>query len=148
MTDKEKQEFDTLYRHVKKLMGYDENQALTREMILRLKGLAEGKYIANSNVPSKANYSYSLIYHTFLFCSSDIKWAFEKRNFKDDKHKFNYMLKIIETHINDVYKKEKESNKTSIVERHIDNGINGMNDNGFKAEEKKEHKTTIQDDWW
>lgn len=148
MTDKEKQEFNRLYEYVKKLMGFDSNQALTREMILRLRGLSQGKYMANNNTKATAHYEFSTIYNTFVFCSPDIQKAFRTKSFSNSGHKFNYMMKIVEGSLNDVYEREKRASKTHIVEKYIDNELRQTLENGFKPEEKKEHKTTIQDDWW
>ena len=40
MTEKEKQDWESLYVYVKSnIMGYDDNQALSSTMVLRLKGL-------------------------------------------------------------------------------------------------------------
>ena len=67
MTEKEKQDWEALYYHVKNLMGYDENQALSNTMVLRLKGLLTNKFMENNNIQSTANYSYETILNTFKF---------------------------------------------------------------------------------
>ena len=111
MSEKDKQDWEALYYYVKNLLGYDENQALSSTMVLRLKGLLTNKFIENNNISSTANYSYETILTTFKFCSSDIQKALRTNRFADEQHKFNYILKIVEKSINTVYMKMKNVEK-------------------------------------
>lgn len=112
MTEKEKQDWESLYYYVKNnIMGYDENQALSNTMVLRLKGLLTNKFIENGNIESSANYSYETILNTFKFCSQDIYKVLRTNRFVDEQHKFNYILKIVEKNINTVYVKMKNAQK-------------------------------------
>ena len=111
MTEKEKQDWEALYFYVKNLLGYDENQSLSSTMVLRLKGLLTNKFMENNNIESTANYSYEVILNTFRYCSPDIQRALRTNNFKDESHKFNYILKIVEKNINTVYMKMKNAEK-------------------------------------
>ena len=98
MTEKEKQDWESLYMYVKSnIMGYDENQSLSSTMVLRLKGLLTNKFMENNNIESTANYSYETILNTFKFCSQDIQRALKTGNFKDEMHRFNYILKIVQS---------------------------------------------------
>ena len=122
MTEKEKQDWEALYFYVKNLLGYDENQALSSTMVLRLKGLLTNKFIENKNIESMANYSYETILNTFKLCSPDIQRALRTNNFKNEMHRFNFILKIVERNINDVYlrmksvEKAKEDAENTIVD--------------------------------
>lgn len=142
MTEKEKQDWESLYYYVKKLMGYDENQALSNAMVLRLKGLLTNKFMENSNIESSANYSYETILNTFKFCSPDLQRALRTVSFKDEQHKFNYLLKIVEKNINTVYMKmknierAKEEAKNTTVESPVHTGAE------FKPRENKKDKFT------
>ena len=143
MTEKEKQDWELLYMYVKSnIMGYDENQALSSTMVLRLKGLLTNKFIENNNIQSTANYSYETILNTFKFCLPDIQRALRINNFKDESHKFNYILKIVEKSINTVYmrmknaEKAKEEAKNTTVEAPTHTGAE------FKPREKKKDKFT------
>lgn len=112
MTEKEKQDWENLYNYVKSnVMGYDENQALSSTMVLRLKGLLTNKFIENNNIESTANYSYETVLNTFKYCSPDINKALRTNIFKDEMHRFNYILKIVEKNINTVYMKMKSVTK-------------------------------------
>ena len=141
MTEKDIQDWDTLYFYVKdNIMKYDENQALPSSMVLRLKGLLVNKFMENNNIRDGANYSYEVILNTFKYCSPSIMRALRNNSFRDENHKFNYILKIVESNINDVYlrmqniEKAKEEAKNSTVEVPIHQGAE------FKPKEKKNDK--------
>jgi hypothetical protein len=143
MTEEEKMAWDELYTYVRKnIMGYDDNQALSSTMVLRLKGLLTNKFMENNNIKSTANYSYETILNTFKYSSLDIQRALRTNNFKDEMHKFNYVLKIVEKNINTVYikmknaKKAKEEAKNTTIEAPIHTGAE------FKPREKKKDKFT------
>lgn len=115
-----KEEFDKLYRYVKKnVMKYDENQSLPPQFVLRLKGLSKGKFIENKKIPNSANYSYEIILATFKICKKKIDYAIRTKDFKSESQKFNYILAIVSNNLNDVYlrylNKKKQSDKVDIL---------------------------------
>ena len=143
MTKEEKIAWDELYTYVKKnIMGYDDDQALSNAMVLRLKGLLTNKFMENNNIQSTANYSYETILNTFKYSYLDIQKALRTNNFKDESHKFNYILKIVEKNINTVYvrmknaQKAKEEAKNMTIEAPTHTGAE------FKPKEKKKDKFT------
>ena len=142
MTAEQKVAWENLYYYVKTLLGYDENQALSSTMVLRLKGLSTNKFIENGNIESTANYSYETILNTFKFCSPDIQKALRTNRFADEMHRFNFVLKIVERNINTVYlrmknvQKAKEEAKNTVVEMPTHTGAE------FKPKEKKVDKFT------
>lgn len=143
MTEEEKMAWDELYTYVRKnIMGYDDNQALSGTMVLRLKGLLTNKFIENKNIEASANYSYETILNAFKYSLLDIQRALRTNNFKDEMHKFNYILKIVEKNINTVYmkmksiQKAKEESKNTTIEAPTHTGAE------FKPREKKKDKFT------
>jgi hypothetical protein len=143
MTEKEKQDWENLYMYVKtNIMGYDANQALSSTMVLRLKGLLTNKFIENNNIQSSANYSYETVLNAFKYSSLDIKRALRVNSFKDEMHRFNYILKIVEKNINTVYvrmrdaAKAKEEAKNTVIEVSTHTGAE------FKPKENKKDKFT------
>ena len=141
LSEQELQEWDDLYQYVKRnIMGYDENQALPSNMVLRLKGLLSGKFIENNNTKNRANYSYVTILNAFKSCSNTVQNALRTNKFKDEMHKFNYVLKIVEPNINDVYirmknvERAKEEAKNTSVEIITHVGAE------YKPKEKKKDK--------
>lgn len=104
MTAQEKADWELLYYYVKnEILSYDENQSLPSNMVLRLKGLLTNKFMENNNIKSTANYSYQTILNTFKFCSPEIRKALKTKSWTSEQHKFNYILKIVENNINNVY---------------------------------------------
>lgn len=140
MTEKEKKDWEALYMYVKNLLGYDENQALSSTMVLRLKGLLTNKFIENKNIEDGANYSYETILNTFKYCKFDIDKALRTNSFKNEQHKFLYITKIVENNINDVYmrmknaEKAREEAENATVEAPTHIGAE------FKPKEKKKDK--------
>lgn len=140
MTEKEKQDWEALYFYVKGLLGYDENQALSSTMVLRLKGLLTNKFIENNNIQNGANYSYEVILNTFKFCRFDIEKALRTNNFKDESHKFNYILKIVDKNINTVYMKMKRIEKAKVEAQNTIVETSTHIGAEFKPKEKKTDK--------
>ena len=140
MTEKEKRDWENLYYYVKNVMGYDENQALSNAMVLRLKGLLTNKFMENKNIESTANYSYETILNNFKFCSPDIQRALRINNFKDEMHRFNYILKIVEKNINTVYMKMRNVEKAKEEAKNITVDIPVHVGAEFKPREKKQDK--------
>lgn len=139
MTEKEKQDWESLYFYVKNLLGYDENQALSSTMVLRLKGLLTNKFMENGNIKDGANYSYEVILNTFKFCKLDIEKALRTGNFKDEMHRFNYVLKIAEKNINTVYMKMKGVKKAKEEIETVDVSHTANYVNTFKSKEQKKN---------
>lgn len=140
MSEKEKQDWENLYYYVKNLLGYDENQALSSTMVLRLKGLLTNKFIENGNIASTANYSYDTILNTFKYCSVDIQKALRTNNFKDEMHRFNFILKIVERNINTVYIKIKNVEKAREEAKNTTVEVPTHTRAEFKPREKKINK--------
>ncbi len=140
MTEQEKLAWDDLYQYVKNLLGYDENQALSSTMVLRLKGLLTNKFIENGNIADTANYSYETILNTFKYSSVDIQNALRTNNFKDESHKFNYILKIVEKNINTVYMRMKNIEKSEDKIKEIDTTVATYNGIQYKSKQTKKDK--------
>lgn len=114
MTKKEIKEWDKLYQYIKKnILQYDDNKKLPKWFVLRLKGLNQGKFCANNNIKSLGYYGFDVILLTFKIKKFDILIALKNKDkFKDEKHKINYMMTIIENNINDTYDRLKRLKKS------------------------------------
>lgn len=138
MSEKEKRDWESLYNYVKSnVMGYDENQALSSTMVLRLKGLLTNKFIENGNIQATANYSYDVILATFKYCKPDIDRVLRTNNFKDEWHKFLYITKIVENNINTVYMKMKRAEKAKEEANSTDMSHTTEYVNTFKKKDTK-----------
>ncbi len=148
MTEKEKRDWENLYYYVKSnILGYDENQALSSTMVLRLKGLLTNKFIENGNIKDGANYSYEVILNTFKYCSPQIQKALRTNSWTSESHKFNYVLKIVEGNINTVYMKMK--NVAKAKEEALNTTIDTTNYTGAEYQRKtKETNNKLLNDLW
>lgn len=96
------------------VLQYDEHMKLPKFVILRLRGVAKGQFIANNKAEKHAEYPYSVVLLTFQASIVNIKQAIIMKEFKNEQNKFNYIMAIVENNINDVYKrvlKMEEANK-------------------------------------
>ena len=112
LSEEEKQQWDNLYQYVRKeILRYNISQAIQSKSCLRLKGLSQGKFIANNKTSIKANYSFEVVLYTFKMCKMKILQALEGKVFNDELHKMNYICVIIEGNINDVYQRLQNAKK-------------------------------------
>lgn len=148
MTEEEKIAWESLYYYVKNdILGYDENQSLPSNMVLRLKGLLTNKFMENNNIKSTANYSYQTILNTFKFCSPEIHKALKTKSWTSEQHKFNYILKIVEGNINNVYMRMKNIEKAK--EEAKNTTVDTANHTGAEYQKKtKEVTNKLLNDLW
>ena len=122
MSEQEKKDWIELYEYVKeRIMGYDFSQKLSKKMILRLRGLQNGKYLDNKNIEDSAYYSFKIILLTYKYCYYDINNILNSKTCNSEEHKYNYIASMVENKLNDVYlryngqkKKEKKLEKASL----------------------------------
>lgn len=125
MSEEEKRDWDKLYFYVHDvIMGYDEKTALDRYFVLRLKGLTEGKFIANNRTKLYGEYTFKEILATFIYCKSEIVKGLTFNDFKDNQHKINYIMFLVELQLNMIrerirnkVKEEKQIEQVEIVEQ-------------------------------
>lgn len=148
MSQEDIENWNKLYDYVKRdVLGYDEKQGLSRPQVLRLKGLLNNKYMANNSIESTADYSFEIILLTFKFCMPDIRRVLHTVNFRDESHKFNYILRIVEDNINTVYLKMKklEKSKEEAAKQDVSEAVNY--ENRFKSKEIKKNTNKFDDLW-
>jgi len=148
MTKQEKAEWDNLYNYVKKeILQYDNSQSIPPTLVLRLKGLATGKYIENKKIEDRAKYSFKIILYTFQICKPKIIYAICGKEFKNEANKFNYICKIVENNINDVYNRVKMSQKNQEKTETI--STENLYHSGAEYKKKsKEIKSNKLEDLW
>ena len=151
MSKEEIECWNELYQYVKiNVLRYDENQSLSNSMVLRLKGLLTNKFIANNNIEDAANYSHKVVLNTFKFCMPKIEQALKIKTFSDENHKFNYILKIVENNLNNVYMKMKNAEKAEEKIETMEMNVLTHEGAEYKAKTKTE-KTNMKDkfaDMW
>lgn len=95
----------------KEILRYDDNMKFPKSLALKLQGLKKGQYIANKYIPEGACYDDRTILYAFKFCKNKIVDYLDKNEskIKDENHRINIILKIVEPEINDVYMRLKQN---------------------------------------
>ena len=125
MSAEEVRQWNELYSYVHDvIMGYDEKTALDRYFVLRLKGLKEGMFIANNKTKLYGEYTFQEILATFMYCKSEIVKGLTFNDFKDNQHKINYIMFLVELQLNMIRerirnkaKEEKQIEQIEIAEQ-------------------------------
>ena len=127
-SDKEIREWDALYNYVKTaILGYDDNMNLPTYFVLRLKGMAQGKFVAKDRNKQNLTYGYPVVLKTFEVRKPLIDYAFKHKHFNGESHKINWLCCLIESGINDTYLKMKEEkNETAQIRKENVNKEIGM----------------------
>lgn len=127
LSDKEVAERLEMTDYVVKLLGYDkDNIKAPKQLFMRIEGLRCGEYIPTGH-KTGIEYPYPIIRYTFMAMAGAINTALKTVSFKNESHKINYILVIIEKNINDIYlaveknKKAKEKIQEKVV--HIDEDV-------------------------
>ena len=119
-------------------------------MILRLKGMCDGNFIKNKNIQNQAHYEYTDILMTFKINKYKILNAIKTTTFKDETHKFNFIMKIIENDINnvvDMIKRKEKSEEKSQQVNVIGDSINIDNKAEYKKKTNKTTNKLLKDLW-
>lgn len=148
MSKQEKLEWDELYEYIKySILDYPKEKNLPKNLVLRLKGLRNGKFMANNNIKNQGDYSFNIIILAFKINKLHIiKALSDKSKFKNESHMINYIMTIVENNINDVFDliKNKEN-----VEKMVDKvEINDNSDKGVYIIKTKENKNKRLKDLW
>lgn len=148
MTDIEKAQFDKLYQYVKsEILMYDNTQSIPKSLVLRLKGLAVGKFLENKNIEDKAKYSYEIVLYTFQICKPVILEAVSNKSFETESQKFNYICKIIENNLNDVYTRVVKAKKSDEKIENMDNS-NLLHSSAGYVQKTKDNKNKKLENLW
>lgn len=134
-----RKDFSECYEFTKKLMGYNDRQQLTGTQRCKLEAFYYGTFVQRG-VEYKADmaYPHEVIMTTLKLCKPIIERALIGKSFENENHKYNYIIAIIRSNINDVYmrlKKKEEHNKT------IENKIYNIQTEDKTKEYKSKPKT-------
>ncbi len=147
MTDIEKESWDKLYQYVKKeILLYSDSQSIPSSLVLRLKGLTKGKYFENKYTEDMADYSYEVVLYTFQICKPSILKSIINKTFENEQNKFNYICKIIENNINDVYLRVEKSKHSEEIINMVDTNI--LNSDGIYQKKTEEVNNKNLNELW
>lgn len=151
-TSKEERfELDKLCEYIKfEILGLSKNMNIPKRLVDRLMGLRSGQFAPrrNSKVNGvKGGYSYEVILKTVKYKKLDLLIALkDESKFKNESHKIDYLMVIIQNNVHDVYwklKQKKESDdrleKLSIEYNADDEFVNKTNIKNNKVSNKLSH---------
>lgn len=148
MSKEEIEAWDNLYEYVRtKVLCYDENQRLPTYVVLRLKGMLNGKFMENNSTKDMAHYSYEVILNTFKYSMPDIQHAMHTVHFSDEKHKVNYIMRIVDSNINTVYMRMKNVNVQKAEAVKVASSEIGTKDVEYKPKKKANKNDRFSDLW-
>ncbi len=140
MSKESQQEWLELCQYVHdEILQYNSSLKISKHFILRLRGLNKGQFIANKKSSPQAEYPYPVILLTFKAKKHEIQYALKNNagNFKDENHKVNYIMSIIENSINDIIMrmKQKQETETKLDELNLESTLHDKAD--YKSKNKK-----------
>lgn len=113
-SDEEKQWFDTVYEYVKNsIFELDPKLKLPQYAIIRLRGMAQGRFVGKDREKCDLTYGYRVVLATFEKMAPLLKYGLKNKTFKNQQHKINWVFSVVEPYLNDVYQEE-EVNRTRI----------------------------------
>lgn len=138
--EKNNKDWLELCKYVKKeILEYDDNMKFPQYLVLKLQGIKKGQHIANNNIKAQANYDDKTLLYTFKLCKRKIITYLHQneKKIKNEQHKINLIIKMIEPEINDVYLRLQEAKKVKsrVENTSFDNQSNVSAD--YKAKTKE-----------
>lgn len=130
----------------KEILQYDDTMKFPKYLALRLKGLSEGKFIANKNTKSQGEYSFRTILYTCQIVRPKILNYFSQNSakIKDERHKINLIMMFVEQEINNVSLRMKQTEEVHKKIQGID--FPDVKKAEYKRESKVENKN-LKDLW-
>ena len=124
--DKDNKDWLELCAYVKKeILEYDDNMMFPKYLALKLQGIKKGQHIANNYIQAQAHYDDKTLLYTFKLRKKKIVSYLHQneKKIKNENHKINLIIKMIEPEINDVYLRlqEVEKIKTRVEKGSFDN---------------------------
>lgn len=99
----ENSDWDKVYKYFQKdILGLSDGAQLSPHATERLLGLRVGRYKPNASNTRvlKSGYSFATILYTMKYSKRSIDRALNTVEFKDDQHRVDYLMKIIQNNIN------------------------------------------------
>ena len=144
MSKEDIKKWDELYQYVRKdVFEYGESQKLPTYMVLRLKGLKEGNFMANKKIKPMANYEYQHILYTFKINKMKLKEVAKSDKYKNEQHRFNTIMIIVEQEINNVVNRLNQVKKSE--EKLEGMELNNISHQGAEYKNKS-NETKVKDE--
>lgn len=114
-TSQEEQDWwDALYAYIKNnILELEPKLNLSQYTVLRLRGMAQGCFVGKDRDEYDLTYGYRVVLAAFNKMAPLIKYGFQTKTFNNLQHKVNWMMSVVEPHLNEIYINE-ESERTRI----------------------------------
>ena len=144
----DKATWEELCEYVKlEILGYDSKMKFPKDLALKLQGLKKGQFIANNKAKINAQYDNFTLLCTFKLCKQRIvNYISNNDKIKNEKHKINTIMKIIEPEVNDMYIRLNER-ELSIKKIESINVENHYNNSAKYTKKTNETKQKFEDLW-
>ncbi len=127
-TDEEQRWFDALYMYVKnEVLELDPKLNLNQYTVLRLRGMAQGCFVGKDRETQDLTYGYRVVLAAFCQMAPLIKYGFQTKTFNNMQHKVNWMMSVVEPHLNEIYiNEESERKRIEDLSNKADNIVNDI----------------------
>lgn len=121
--------WDALYMYVKNdILELDPKLHLNRYTVLRLRGMAQGHFVAKDRNEYDLTYGYRVVLAAFNKMAPLIKYGFQTKTFNNLQHKVNWMMAIVEPHLNEIFlDEESERQRIEDLQKQTDNVSEDIN---------------------
>ena len=104
--------WDALYMYVKNdVLEMDPKLNLNQYTVLRLRGMAQGCFVGQKREDCDLTYGYRVVLAAFSKMTPLIKYGFQTKTFNNLQHKVNWMMSVVEPHLNEIYVEEESERK-------------------------------------
>jgi len=103
----------------KDILHYDNNQRLQKQAVLRLKGLQNGKVIANNKTKDNGEYPLEVVYGAIVLSKDGYLKFSENKDFKTESNAVAYLCAIAASKLNMVYDAWKTKKHTEEITKKI-----------------------------
>lgn len=121
-SEEEQRWWSALYMYVKNsILELDPHLNLTQYTILRLRGMAQGCFVGQDRDQCDLTYGYRTVLAAFYKMAPFIKYGLQNKTFNNQQHKINWIMSVVEPHLNDVYQDEETNRiRTETLVAHAD----------------------------
>lgn len=115
LSKKEDSDWDAVYRYFRKeIVNQNESIKLSEHTVKRLRGLRIGQYYPSGNNTKilKRGFEYETILITLKVVKAKVQALIGTQNFKDNKHRVDWIMKFVTNEIDDVQRRIDMKNRS------------------------------------
>lgn len=144
-SEAEKAVFKKIYDHVERVMlGYDSKQHIQKMAVLRIKGLMNGKAVANKATPDNGEYPVEVVYAALLVSTEAWLRIKPYKKFDTEAGAVAYICAIASNRLNECYEKW----KSAPIQQKYASAIQTIEHKGAAYRPKEQKIIKGSDDLW